>query len=62
MTTNKEFNPTELLALASDPAVEPAGSIYYNTTLGVVRKSDGASWSTVGGSSGTQRTYAFFIS
>jgi hypothetical protein len=38
---------TDIVALASDPSVGSAGKIYYNTTTGVLRTSDGAAWTNV---------------
>lgn len=48
MANQPMFVPLTLLALAADPAIEAAGSIYYNTVTGGMRKSDGAVWSDIG--------------
>ena len=36
---------------AADPAIEPAGSIYHNTTDDLVYRSDGTVWVAIGGAS-----------
>lgn len=49
------------VVLSADPAIEPEGSVYYNSTTDTLRKSDGSAWSDVG-SSGSQKTFPFFVS
>lgn len=61
MSYQQDFVPRTLYTASSDPTIEPEGSVYYNTTDDVVKKSDGSVW-TVVGSAPTQRTFAFFVS
>lgn len=48
----KFLSPVTPPALSSDPAVGPAGSIYYNTSLGALKISNGTIWETLTGGGG----------
>lgn len=48
----KFLTPITPPALSADPAIGPAGSIYYNTTLGVLKISNGTIWETISGGGG----------
>jgi hypothetical protein len=43
----KFLTPVTPPALASDPVIAPAGSIYYNTTLGTLKISNGSTWQKI---------------
>lgn len=60
MANQQDYVPHTFLALSADPAIEPAGSVYYNSTTGTLHKSDGIVW-TEAATASTQRTFAFFM-
>lgn len=43
----KFLTPVSPPALAADPMIGPVGSIYYNTTLGTLKISNGVSWQKI---------------
>ena len=48
----KFLTPITPPALANDPSISPAGSIYYNTTDSVLKISNGTIWETLTGGGG----------
>lgn len=49
----KFLTPITPPALSSDPAVAPAGSIYYNTAISALKISNGTIWETISGGGST---------
>lgn len=49
----KFLTPITPPALSADPAIGPAGSIYYNTTAGTLKISNGTTWESISGSGGS---------